>query len=151
MLVASAALALAVISTGTGAPATTRLSSAHVRVTPAAGFPNTTFVLSFRVPERTGRYGSSQRHDTLTASAPTTARGCVATFAVRVPDARAGAYVRVPLAPGRLGGRWCTGTYHGRIEEFQTAACPRGELCPTYILVRDIFGRFALEVRDTSP
>ena len=28
--------------------------------------------------------------------------------------------------------------------------CPRGALCPTYVLVRGILGRFALNIKDTS-
>jgi hypothetical protein len=150
-LVVSAVLALAVIPAGARAPAAVRPPTAYVRVTPATGYANTTFVLSFRVSERTGGYGSSQRHDVLTASAPASARGCISTLYVRVPDASAGAHIRVTLAPRRLGGRWCKGVYHGRIEELETALCPRGALCPTYVLVRGIVGRFALKVRDVSP
>jgi hypothetical protein len=128
----------------------TSLRGAHVRVTPATGSSNTAFVLSFRAPERTGRYGSSQRHDMLTLSAPASAGGCITTLDVRVPDARVGARVHVTLAPWRLGGRWCIGTYRGRIEEFQTAECAHGELCPAYVLLRGIIGRFALNVKDAS-
>ncbi len=151
VLVVSAVLALAVVPTGARAPAAVRPPTAYVRVTPATGYANTTFVLSFRVSERTGGYGSSQRHDVLTASAPASARGCISTLYVRVPDASAGAHIRVTLAPRRLGGRWCKGVYHGRIEELQTPLCPRGALCPTYVLVRGIVGRFTLKVRDVSP
>jgi hypothetical protein len=145
--VACALLALAVIPAVTEAPAITGLHGAQVRVTPPTGSPNTTFVLSFRAPERTGVYGASQRHDSLTASPPGSARGCITTLDVGVPDARAGALVRVRLAPRRLGGRWCAGTYHGQIEEVQTAVCRRGEVCPAYVLLRGVVGRFALRVK----
>jgi hypothetical protein len=119
-------------------------------VTPLTASLNTVFVVSFRAPERTGLYGSSERHDLLTASAPASKAGCIRMLDVRVPDARAGANVRVTLAPRRLGGHWCTGTYHGRIEEVQTAVCPRGRLCPTYVLVRGTVGRFVLKVSGES-
>jgi hypothetical protein len=119
-------------------------------VTPARGSFSTAFVLSFRAPERTGSYGSSQRHDLITASAPAAAAGCITTLHVRAPDTRAGSNVRVTLASRKLGGRWCTGIYHGRIEEVQTALCQRGAPCPTYFQVRGIVGRFALTVSGES-
>jgi hypothetical protein len=151
ILIASGALVLAVIAAGTWALATAGLPSAHVRVTPAKGSSKTAFVLSFRAPERTGLYGSSQRHDMLTASAPASVGGCIGRLNVRVPDSRAGARVRVTLAPRRFGGGWCTGTYHGRIEEVQSAVCPRGALCPNYVRLRGVVGRFVLKVKDASP
>jgi hypothetical protein len=133
-----------------GALATTTALGTRVSVDPAAGSPQTTFVLSFRAPQRTGRYGSSQRHNALTASAPASARGCIKALDVHVPDAPAGAHVRVTLAPRRLGGRWCAGTYRGRIEELQSPVCARGRACPTYVLLRGILGRFVLKVKDAS-
>lgn len=124
---------------------------ARIHVTPTAGSARTVFVLSFRVPERTGFYGSSQRHDVLTASAPAGSSGCVTALNVRVPDAPAGARLRVALDPHKLGGEWCQGTYHGQIQELQSAVCPRRTLCPTYVLVRGTVGRFSMHVRSTAP
>jgi hypothetical protein len=121
----------------------------RVQVTPTAGSARTVFVLTFRIPERTGLYGSSQRHDVLIASASASARGCVTMLNVRVPDARAGTRARVTLTPRPVGGSWCAGVYHGRIEELQTAVCARGLACPTYVLVRGTVGRFSLHVRST--
>lgn len=123
----------------------------RIHVTPTAGSARAVFVLSFRIPERTGLYGSSQRHDVLTASAPAGSRGCVTALNIRVPDARAGARERVALDPHKLGGQWCQGTYRGQIEELQSAVCPHGTLCPTYILVRGTVGRFSLHVHGTAP
>jgi hypothetical protein len=151
ILIACGALMLVVIPVCAWALATPGLPGAHVRVTPASGSSKTVFVLSFRAPERTGLYGSSQRHDMLSASAPASAGGCIKRFNVRVPDARAGALVRLTLAPRRFGAGWCTGTYHGRIEEIQSAVCPRGSLCPDYVLLRGVVGRFVLRVKDSSP
>jgi hypothetical protein len=144
-------LALLAIPTATPAHVVARLHAVPVRATPASGSPQTTFVLGFRAPERTGGYGSTQRHDTLTAAAQTPTPGCIATVRVRVPDARAGAQVRVPLAPGRLGGRWCEGIYRGRIEELQTPVCARGVACPALILLRGVVGRFSLSVHGGQP
>jgi hypothetical protein len=121
----------------------------RIYVTPVAGSADTVFVVSFTVPQRTGRYGSSQRHDVLSASAPTGSSSCLNTLDVKVPDARAGAHERVVVDPRKMGGRWCEGTYRGRIEELQIAVCARGLACPTYVLVRGTVGRFSLHVRST--
>ena len=151
VLFACVALTLVVSPAVTPARVGARLDGVPVRVTPAAGSPRTTFVLYFRAPERTGRYGPIQRHDTLTAAAQAPSRGCIRTVAVRVPDARAGAQVRVSLAPARLGGRWCTGAYRGRIEELQSPVCARGRACPAFVLLRGVIGRFSLRVRGGQP
>jgi hypothetical protein len=127
--------------------ADTGLRRVPVVVTPSTGSPVTTFVLSFRAPERTGLYGSSQRHDLVVASSASPDQGsCVRTLSIRAPDAHAGARVRVRLVPDSLGGRWCVARYNGRIEEIQTAVCPHGTLCPTYVLLRGIVGRFVFHV-----
>jgi hypothetical protein len=113
------------------------------------------FAVSFRTPDRTGRHGTVQFHDLLTGSVPQ-GLGCVTSFSVRAPDAKAGARLRVVLDPRRLGTRWCEGTYRGRIAELQTPVCSRGELCPSYVLVRRQLGPFTFRVygtpaRDTAP
>jgi hypothetical protein len=151
IFVACAVLALVVIPTATRARVATSLHSVPVHVTPAIGSPETSFLLSFRAPERTGRYGSSQRHDTLTAAAQAPSRGCIAAVDLRLPDARAGALIRVRLAPRHLGGRWCTGTYRGGIAELQTPVCAPGKACPAFILLRGVLGRFSLSVRGGPP
>jgi hypothetical protein len=123
----------------------------RIHVLPTAGSARTVFVLSFTMPERTGLYGSSQRHDMLTASAPAGSSGCVKTLDLKIPDARASAHVRVTVDPRKLDAQWCQGTYRGQIEELQSAVCPRGALCPTYVLVRGTVGRFSLHVHSTPP
>lgn len=145
-LVACAALALVAVSTGTG-PAAPRAPGAHVNVAPATGSTNTTFVLGFRAPERTG--GPTRHHDMITAYAHAPAPGCIATLSLRLPDARAGARIRVGLSPRALGGHWCAGAYHGVLEERPSGVCPLGEKCPAPRRV--ILGRFALHVRAPSP
>jgi hypothetical protein len=146
VVVACVVLASALLAAGTWAVAGVGLRRVPVVVTPSAGLPATTFVLSFRAPERTGLYGSSQRHDLVVASASAAQGACVATLSVRAPDAHAGARIRVLLIPGRLGNPWCIGRYSGRIEEIQTAVCPHGTACPTYVLLRGIVGRFVFHV-----
>jgi hypothetical protein len=149
--VAVAALALGVSAAGGLALARAAVSPSRVVVAPAAGVPATVFVVSFKAPERTGNYGATERHDLLRASAPSSGRGCVTNVNLRTPDARKGHHVRVLLAPRRLGGRWCSGVYHGQIEELETAVCPRHELCPTFVILRGTVGRFAFRVNVNRP
>ena len=151
VVVACVVLASALVGASTWARADTGLGRVPVVLTPSTGSPVTTFVLSFREPERTGLYGSSQRHDLVVASASPSQGGCVTTLSVPAPNAHAGARVRVLLVPGSLGARWCVGRYSGRIEEIQTAVCPHGTLCPTYVLLRGIIGRFAFRVSGAAP
>ena len=65
------------LAAGSWAGAGTDLARVPVVVTPSTGSPLTTFTLGFRAPDRTGVYGSSQRHDLVVASAPLGQSGCV--------------------------------------------------------------------------
>jgi len=147
LLIASVLLALPLVLTLALTLADASVHRERIHVSPSSGSPSTVFVLTFRAPDRTGRNGSSQRHDLITAVAPKGASGCITSIDVRAPDVAAGALLRVSLDPRKLGGRWCPGAYHGRIEELQTAVCPHGKLCPTYVLMRGILGRFTLGVK----
>jgi hypothetical protein len=143
--------ALAGLSAGGSALAYSALRPVRVQVAPATGLPATTFVVSFRTPERTGVSGATERHDLLTASAPNGRRGCVPNVDVRAPDARTGHRVRVSLAPSRLGGHWCAGVYRGQIQEIESAVCPSGRLCPAFAILRGVVGRFTFRVNDSGP
>jgi len=95
-----------------------------VVVAPAVGGSATIFVVSFRAPVRTGVVGSIRLRDLLIAAPVAAGGGCIGHVSVPVPDAHRAALVRVRLDPIALGGRWCTGTYHGKVIELQTAVCP---------------------------
>jgi len=147
--------ALAVLGALAIAPASlaaTTFGHGHVRIAPPSGQPTTTFRVGFTTPERTGVQGSMERHDLLSASAPSGKKSCIQSIGLRTPDGAAGERVHMALRPGRLGGTWCTGTYSGQIEEIQTAVCPHGEHCPAYVLLRGVVGRFTFRVttRDTT-
>jgi len=116
----------------------------HVRVTPPLGGANTTFNVSFRVPESTGTVSGAHRYDELTGSASAPG-GCIANFSVRARNATAGTRVSVTLNPRTLGGRWCPGTYAGRVEQLQTPVCSPGQACPMYIVLTPL-ARFTLHV-----
>jgi hypothetical protein len=113
-------------------------------VRPAAGTPATAFVVSFVSPVRTGITGSTRLRYLLEVSGP---GACGAAVEKALPDARRGARVTVRLDPRALGRSWCAGTYHGRVLEVQTAVCPAGTACPTYVIVRRTVARLTFTVR----
>jgi hypothetical protein len=120
-------------------------------VAPAVGGPATVFVVSFRAPADTGVVGSVRLRDLLTATSASPRVDCLGGIRVAVPDARRGARVRVRLAPARLGGGWCAGVYHSTVVELQTAVCPQGSACPTYVRFLRTVARFTLTVRGPAP
>jgi hypothetical protein len=118
-----------------------------IRVRPAAGEPGTAFVVSFTSPDRTGIRGSTRLRITLSATSAQAGADCLAGVDATAPRARRGQRLKVRLDPLLHGGRWCPGTYRGTILELQTAVCPAGKPCPTYVLVKRRIGLFALRVR----
>jgi len=143
LLITSGLLVLPLVLALTLTLADASVSRERIHVSPSPGSPSTVFILTFR----TGRNGSSHRHDLVTASAPKGAAGCLTSINLRVPDALSGALVRVSLDPRKLGGSWCPGIYHGRFEELQGPACRPGKLCPTHLVMHGIVGRFTLHVK----
>ncbi len=117
---------------------------------PPAGTPHTVFVISFTAPSTTGVLGSIRLRNLLTATNASARKGCLAEISAPVRDARRGERVRVRLDPTALGGPWCTGTYRGVVRELQTAMCPHGSACPTYVRVVRIVTRFSLAVRSAG-
>ena len=120
------------------------------QVAPLVGVPGTAFVVSFVSPVRTGVVGSVRLRYLLTAASISAGADCLAQISAPVPDSR-GRRVRTVLDPKLLGGQWCTGTYAGRVALLQTAVCPHGVACPTYVLNRGTITRFSLFVRGPIP
>lgn len=143
-----ATLAVAVLFAAAGR-AGGRLVPAHVA--PRVGVPGATFVVSFVSPTRTGVIGSIRLRYLLTATSTSPGQECLAQINSPVPDGRRGRQVRVTLNPRALGGQWCTGTYAGKVSLLQTAVCPHGIPCPTYVLMRGTITRFSLLVRGPIP
>jgi hypothetical protein len=123
---------------------------AKITVSPPSGGYATTFTVSFATPETTGRVGGRTLRDEVLVTAPSGAHGCLASASVAVPGARKGARVRVALNPRSLGGRWCAGTYRGRVESLQSPACSPGQVCPMFVTVRGVVGTFSLHVRGAA-
>ena len=71
-------------------------------------------IVKFTAPEKTGTVsGATRRYQV--GAATSQQQGCVATANKSVGASRAGARVSTTLTP--IGGRWCTGTYKGKIVE----------------------------------
>lgn len=140
------------------APARTRAAAPHTRVdvSPSTGGPVTMFAIRFRAPDRTGRKAGSERRYLLSVSGPANEQDCLDGADRALPFSRAGARVKALLDPRHLGGRWCTGTFHGRVEEIRTLVCPHGTACPRFVELLGTIGRFRFTVRpggakDTTP
>lgn len=121
--------------------------AATVVVSPTAGGPGTSFRVAFTAAASTGVHGHTRVFDEVSVQTLTTPTNCVGSASVPVLDVERGKHVEVRLDPRLLGGRWCTGTYHGRVLALQTLICPRGSFCPTYVKVLGVLGRFSFTVR----
>ncbi|HUZ82088.1 MAG TPA: hypothetical protein VMU73_07560, partial [Gaiellaceae bacterium] len=138
------AVALVAASPGAGAV------GVAVHVAPAVGGPGTTFVVSFVAPTRTGVNGSMRLRDELSIETTPAVGRCLDRATQFVPAAHGGQAMRVRLDPVVFGGRWCVGVFRGQLLELQTAVCPPGAFCPTYVRIRTI-ARFSLVVRRIAP
>jgi hypothetical protein len=130
--------------------ATTDQAAAPIVVKPTHGSRTTSFVVSFRTPDRTGKAGLLERRDQLSAQGPLRQAGCVTNVSRTIPPAAAHARLRVLLDPAQLGGNWCAGDYHGRIIELARPACQTGKVCPAFVLLLRTLGTFTFRVTATS-
>ena len=119
-------------------------SGAAITVAPIGGTPRTKFVVRFRAPSRTGRFGALTRSLNVVANGPT-GRGCMANVDVAVPSSGRGARVTARLDPGG-GNRWCKGSYSGTIEQIDAPPCRFNQVCiTTHDRVKTI-GHFSFRV-----
>ena len=117
--------------------------SARIRVTPASGHRRTHFTVTFTAPEKTGTVsGATRRYQV--GAATSQSQACVATANGSVGASRAGARVSTTLTP--IAGRWCTGTYKGKIVETVTPRCAAGKVCPAFIGILRTIGTFKFRV-----
>jgi len=122
---------------------TTSAKNARIRVNPGAGHRDTHFAVSFTAPDRTGTISGITRRYEVGAAAPQK-QGCVATANKSVGASHAGARVSTTLTP--VGGRWCTGTYKGKIVETTMPRCEPGKACPAFIGILHVVGTFKFRV-----
>jgi hypothetical protein len=138
-----------------GAPSSalaSSLPSARVSVTPGSGHPRTTFVLSLRIPQTTGKFASLTRRDVLSVSGPRLG-GCVSRVTVTLRAGRRGARRTVALSPSRLGGDWCAGEFRGRVVQYDVLRCSTGpaQVCPDFLLAPLTIAQFRFHVTPSPP
>ena len=117
--------------------------SARIKVNPGSGHRRTHFSVTFTAPERTGTISGTTRRYQVGAATPQK-QGCVATANKSVGASHAGARVSTTLTP--VGGRWCTGTYKGKIVETAMPRCEPGKVCPAFIGILHVVGTFKFRV-----
>lgn len=150
MLVLVAGLALAFVPAA-GALTAAVAATTKVVVTPGTGGPRTKFKFSFRAPNATGVGSDWSRVNTLSVDGPEHS-SCVWEGAVTLPRSPAGTMVRITLNPSRLGGSWCTGTFHGEVVESQRIIClPLPvDACPQLVIAPQVIARFKFRVTTTA-
>ncbi len=126
-------------------------TSAGVTVAPKVGTPKTEFVVTFRAPDRSGDHGGLSRDYEVSAAGGSS--GCHSSGRTSLPPTRKGARVHAVVPPGA--GRWCVGSYAGRVEEWLRPICGGAHpFCPQFIAIKMI-GTFSFRVRgataDTTP
>lgn len=122
--------------------------STHVFVKPGSGTPSTRFVLSLRIPEATGTFGSVVRHDTLSVNGPR-GRRCVSSVRVTLRSAKRGARLTQTLRPASRGTvGWCTGEFNGRVVQSDVVPCTPHpiDVCPDFLLAPHTIARFRFHV-----
>jgi hypothetical protein len=148
--VALVVLGIAVVPALSGATGGHRRTGTPITVKPSNGSPGTRFVVSFRAPDRTGRYGTSERRYELSATGAQGAKGCRSSITMQLPASRAHARVSVTLDPTRHAGRWCAGPFAGQIDEIQQPVCSAGQACPAYVVRLGTVGNFKFHVKSTG-
>ncbi len=114
----------------------------RVSVTPRTGSVHTRFASSFRAAATTGATSTGRRSYSVTARSQSSG-GCEWSATVVAPPSKAGANVRVVLAPSRSRA-WCTGTFHGTVWDVITLNC--GSACPASLPPSSWIGKFTFRV-----
>ncbi len=117
--------------------------SLHVTVKPGVGTARTHFAVGFR-PQASGTTGSTYSRYAVEASGRS-GKGCSSSAVAVAPSSPAGQLVRVTLRPGNPSGKWCRGSYAGRVEETIRPVCSFGKACPLFIAVLTV-GKFSFRV-----
>jgi hypothetical protein len=142
-LVSAAAACGAAASTG---------APPRLRVTPSRGHAHSTFTVHFTAPSPSGRVGSEDHRYQLSAAPARPRHGCIDSVSLTPRATVAGQRMAVALRPRRLGGRWCTGTYTGQVEEVSGPACgppttvQPAIMCPEFVTVLSRIGTFSFRV-----
>jgi hypothetical protein len=124
----------------------------HVQVGPRAIGTHTDVRLRLRQPMTTGDNGGERSVEAVDLTGPSR-RGCIGTTRVVLAAAREGTTIRHTLRPRWLGGRWCTGTYEGRLTyQVQPDCTNPGPIgvklvaCPMFIMAPRTLATFHFRV-----
>ncbi len=124
----------------------------HVQVGPSAIGTHTDVLLRFRQPITTGDIGVEQLVEALEVAGPSRAQ-CIGSRRIVLAAAREGTMIRHMLRPRWLGGRWCTGTYVGRVTyQVQPDCTAPGPIkarfiaCPMFIMAPRTLATFHFRV-----
>ena len=145
-------LASTVVPTLSASGAGAQGTGTTVVVSPKIGGQHSTFVVSFRAPDRTGRNGGVERRYFVSASGPSREGGsCVDQASANVPPTKAHQQVHVMLSPGHAHS-WCRGTFDGELDELESPYCTRGAECPQFVVLVKKLGKFTFKVSlDRTP
>jgi len=124
----------------------------RVEVGPHAIGTHTSVLVRFRQPMTTGYNGGELTVEALQISGPSRPR-CIGSGRVVLAAAQSGTTIRHTLRPRWLGGRWCTGTYDGRVTyQVQPACTDPGPVrariiaCPMFIMAPRTLATFHFRV-----
>ncbi len=143
--------------TATAAAAQTAV--VHPTVKPRMGKSKTRFVVSFRPPQSAVLVGVTQVHYVVAAGLRSHRGRCVSSVSSAIYRATAGTMVHIKLSPKGANRRWCTGRFHGKIQEFVSNVCgcpgpgPPGMICEipcpaaAILPVPQTIGTFSFRVR----
>jgi hypothetical protein len=126
--------------------ATAGATTAHI--SPGKGGIHTQFHFSLRLPTATGTTGRVTRSDSVVISGPKRS-GCVSSATSILPAGAAGTIVRETFNPAHMGGRWCTGTFHGEVLGHVNTVCsplPVMIICPQLEIAPQVIARFSFRV-----
>jgi hypothetical protein len=135
-----------VAGTTTSPAAGTAIQGRHraaLHVSPSAGGPHTVFVVSFKAPQAAGVSGIRTTTYEIDAVGPQRT-GCEFSIQRTIRKARQGTHERVMLRPQAHG--WCAGTFHGSVQLISGPNCGRGQVCPEFVTVAAVVGRFKFHV-----
>ena len=136
------AAAMAAVPAASGAASRAHAASLSVSVSPRSGSARTHFAVSFRAAVATGR----SAHNTYRLTAGNgTHSGCQSGASAVAPPDKAGAKVRVVLAPSGSA-RWCAGVFHGQVWDVITQPCPVAKACPAIEPLPHLVGKFTFRV-----
>jgi len=124
----------------------------HVQVGPSAIGTHTDVLIRFRQPMTTGENGDERSFETLEVSGPSRPE-CIGSRRIGLAAAHEGTTIRHTLRPRWLGGRWCTGTYEGRITYQVEPSCinpgpvqVKVIACPMFIMAPRTLATFHFRV-----